>query len=302
MSGDNFLEQITQLYDTSASEALFSVDAHPPGLSQGEAHAVVQTLSSSIDLQKLAILYFEQLQQKLSLDAISIKFPMDSITIGESARSSNQKTMELLNNHRTFATIEYHFSQVLSLRETTILQEFHRYLKYPLANALQYYSLKQMALKDHLTSLGNRASYEEALHRLISAFNRTQESFGLLVIDMDKFKKVNDSYGHQEGDKVLMAMGEVLSHSIRDTDFAFRFGGDEFCCLLPNSDNRINSLIAQRIQQNMHKSPILGKHQISCSIGSTIYQSLDTGKCLFSRADKALYNAKESGRSCFRAA
>lgn len=296
------MEQITQLYDNSTSETLFSVDAQPLGLSQQEAHAAVQKLSSSIDLHKLASIYFEQMKQKLNLDAITIRFPMDSLTIGESTRSSNQKTMDLVSNHSTFATIEYFFPKVLNLRETTILREFHRYFKYPLANALEHYSLKQMALKDHLTSLGNRASYEEALHRLISSSKRNPETFGLLVIDMDKFKKVNDTFGHHEGDKVLMAMGDVLMHSIRDTDFAFRFGGDEFCCLLPGSDNRINSIIAKRIQQLMAKNPILCKHLISCSIGSTTYQKTDTEKCLFSRADKALYDAKESGRSCFRAA
>lgn len=296
------MEQITQLYDNSISETLFSVDAHPSGLTQVEAHSIVQTLSSSIDLQKLASLYFEQLKQKLTLDAITIKFPMDSITIGESAHSSNQKTMDLVSNHSSFATIEYFLPKVLSLRETTILREFHQYIKYPLANTLEHYSLKQMALKDHLTSLGNRASYEDALNRLISASKRNKESFGLLVIDMDKFKKVNDTFGHHEGDKVLKAMGDVLMHSTRDTDFAFRFGGDEFCCLLPGSNNRINSIIAKRIQQLMAKNPDLCKHQISCSIGCTTYQQRDTEKSLFSRADKALYNAKKSGRSCFRAA
>lgn len=296
------MEQITRLYDNSTSDTLFTVDTQPPGLSQGEAHTVVQTLSSSIDLRKLASIYHNQLKQKLALDAIRIIFPMDSLTIGESSRSSNQKTMELISNHITFATVEYFFTNALSLRETNILREFHRYFKYPLANALEHYSLKQMALKDHLTSLGNRASYEEAAHRLVSLAKRKQEPFGLLVIDMDNFKKVNDTYGHHEGDKVLMAMSDVLTHSIRDTDFAFRFGGDEFCCLLAGSDNRINSLIGKRIQQLMAKNKILCKHLISCSIGSTTYQEMDTEKCLFSRADKALYDAKGSGRSCFRAA
>jgi len=296
------LEQITQLYDNSASDTLFTVDAQPPGLTQGEAHTIVQKLSSSIDLHTLANIYHQQLKQKLKLEAIKIKFPMDSLTIGESTRSSNQKTMDLVSNHNTFATIEYFFSNVLTMRETIILREFHRYFKHPLANALEYYSLKQMALKDHLTSLGNRASYEEAAHRLISLSKRNQQSFGLLVIDMDNFKKVNDTFGHHEGDRVLMAMADVLTHSIRDTDFAFRFGGDEFCCLLADSDNRINSLIGKRIQQLMAKNQILCKHHISCSIGSTTYQQIDTEKCLFSRADKALYDAKESGRSCIRAA
>ncbi len=297
-----FLEQFNQLYDNGTSEALYSVDAQPAGLSQAEAHATVQKLSSSIDLHRLANIYFEQLKQKLHLDAMTIKFPMNSITIGDSSLSSNQKSMDLVNNHQTFATVYYTFRKSLNLRESTILNELHRYFKYPLNNAVEHYSLKQMALKDHLTSLGNRASFEEALHRQISACKRNSQTFGLLVIDMDKFKKVNDSYGHQEGDNVLMAMGDVLLHSIRDMDFAFRFGGDEFCCLLTDSDNRINSIIAKRIQQLMSKNTILNKHQISCSIGCTTYLEADTQKDLFNRADKALYLAKESGRSCFRAA
>jgi diguanylate cyclase (GGDEF)-like protein len=89
---------------------------------------------------------------------------------------------------------------------------------------------------------------------------------------MDDFKKVNDTFGLHEGDKVLMAMGDVLKHSIRDVDFAFRFGDDEFWCLLPGSNSRINSVIAKRIQQLMAKNTILCKHQISCSIGCSTYQ------------------------------
>jgi diguanylate cyclase (GGDEF)-like protein len=97
-------------------------------------------------------------------------------------------------------------------------------------------------------------------------------------------------------------MAEVLQQCLRDTDYAFRFGGDEFCCLLQQSNDHDNECVANRIQESMTRHPTLAKHGISCSIGSANYLTDDTEQSLFSRADQALYGAKNAGRSCFQAA
>lgn len=296
------MEQISQLYDDTINETLFTSSAAHVGMSQHESHSVMQQFASSIDLHKLASVYYNQLKSKLNIDAVTIKFPSGLITIGEANQNVTTKSMDQTLNRSVFATLEYSFSKVLSMRENAILSELHRLFKFPLNNALEHHTIKQLALRDHLTSLGNRANYQETLQRLISQAHRYGEGFGLLVIDMDKFKHINDLFGHHEGDKVLMAVADVLRNALRDTDYAFRFGGDEFCCLLPGSQTDYNFKIAQRIQQFMSKNSILSKHDVSCSIGSTVYLANDSEQDLFNRADRALYQAKNSGRACYKAA
>ncbi|WP_353369562.1 GGDEF domain-containing protein [Aliiglaciecola sp. NS0011-25] len=294
---------MTQLFDTALKDNnLFSSDPYKGGLSHTESHQVMLQLASSIDLQKIAQVFYRQLRAKLNLDGLTIKFSSGLVTLGEPEKSNNIKTLDQVSKHTIFATLVYSFSKVLSLREAAILNDLHRLFKFPLKNALEFHSVKQLALKDYLTSLGNRVHYQESLVRLLSQAKRAGEGFGLLVIDMDKFKAVNDTFGHHEGDKVLTATADVLRQSLRESDYAFRFGGDEFCCLLPGSDNLVNGKIAERIQDFMNKNPILAKHKMSCSIGSTMYQYGDTELSLFNRADKALYAAKQNGKNCYKVA
>jgi diguanylate cyclase (GGDEF)-like protein len=200
------------------------------------------------------------------------------------------------------AVMDYSFTQPLSLRDWQILQQMHVNFCNPFKNALEHHKIKQFAMKDFLTSLGNRASYDETMIRLANQSQRRHQPFGLLVLDMDNFKQVNDIHGHQEGDKVLMACADTILHSLRESDFAFRFGGDEFCCLLPDADNQTNNLIAERIRSAIESHPFLQQHKISCSIGSATYLEHDSQIGIFSRADEALYAAKQAGKNCTRAA
>lgn len=296
------MEQLTHIYDSTVGESFFNLEQEETVLNQYEVFQLMQQLMSSIDLHKLTSLYFKQLQSKLNLSAVKIKFTNGCLTLGEPTDTCNTRTIDFSNRHTVYATVTYCFPNILTLKENSILRELHKYFKSPLKNALEHHTLKQLAMKDHLTSLGNRANYQETLHRLVSQAKRHNNSFGILVIDMDKFKSINDNFGHQEGDKVLIATAEILQSSLRDTDYAFRFGGDEFCCLLTASFAQDNAAVAKRIQQAMSKHPTLVKHAISCSIGSANYQVDDTEQSLFERADKALYQAKNSGRSCVKAA
>lgn len=294
------LEQL--LYDTSMSDGFFNVEPVEPELDHSELNELMQQLMSSIDLRKLAAVYFKQLQQKLNLCSIKIQFQTGSLTLGDVENSCNIKTLDLVAQHQVFASLEYCFSRVLSLREHQTLLAMHRQFKHPLKNALEFDKLKQMAMKDHLTALGNRASYQETMQRLVGLARRKQETFGMLMLDLDKFKAVNDSFGHQEGDKVLVTVAEILRNSLRETDYAFRFGGDEFCCLLPGSCAEHNRQIAERIQRAIASEALLQKHGVSASIGSANYNADDTEHALFLRADKALYAAKQAGRCCIKAA
>lgn len=304
------MEQLNQFYDANVGEPYFSLEEsnkgfeheQNQGLTQSQLNKFIQKLLTTIDLPKLTELYFQQLENTLPLSELKIQFEDNNVTLGQPVKNNHLKTLSCMQMGTTVAVMDYSFTQPLSLRDWQILQQMHINFCYPFKNALEHHKIKQFAMKDFLTSLGNRASYDETMIRLASQSHRSHHPFGLLVLDMDNFKQVNDIHGHQEGDKVLIACADTILHSLRESDFAFRFGGDEFCCLLPEADNQTNDLIAERIRGAIESHPLLQQHQISCSIGSATFKEDDSQIGIFSRADEALYAAKQAGKNCIRAA
>lgn len=302
------MEQLNQLYDTNVGEPYFSLEESNQGLNHGQKQGLtqsqlnkfIQKLLTTIDLPKLTELYFQQLENTLPLSELKIQFEDNRIIFGQPAENAHVKTLNCLQMGSAVAVMDYSFTQPLSLRHWQILQQMHINFCFPFKNALEHHKIKQFAMKDFLTSLGNRASYDETMIRLANQSQRRHQPFGLLVLDMDNFKQVNDIHGHQEGDKVLMSCADTILHSLRESDFAFRFGGDEFCCLLPDADKQTNQLIAERIRLAIESHPLLQQHQISCSIGCATYLEDDSQIGIFSRADEALYEAKQAGKNCIR--
>ncbi|MGJ8681138.1 GGDEF domain-containing protein [Paraglaciecola sp.] len=296
------MEQLNQFYQEELSNTYFPLEQSNQGMSQLALNQFIQKLLTTIELSELAELYLQQLKTTLQLSGLKIQYQDKMLELGKQLKNSHQRTLKCVESNTHLATIIYSFPEQMSLRNWHVLQQMHVNFSYPLKNALAYQKVKQFAMKDFLTSLGNRASYEEAIVRVISQSERHNQPFGLLVLDMDNFKLVNDKHGHQEGDKVLIACANTIHACLRESDFSFRFGGDEFCCLLPESDNRTNGLIAERIRREIEATPLLRKHNISCSIGTATYQKDDHQLAIFSRADQALYRAKQTGKNCIKAA
>jgi diguanylate cyclase (GGDEF)-like protein len=304
------LEQSNQFYDTQVDETYFNLEksehelnyAQNQGLTQVQLSKFILKLLTTIDLPKLTEIYFQHLKNTLPLSELKIQHEDNRVKFGQPAENVYLKTLNCMQNDVAVAVVQYSFTQPLSLKNWQILQHLHVNFCLPLKNAIEHYRVKQFAMKDFLTSLGNRADYNETMVRLSNQSQRRHQPFGLLILDIDNFKQVNDFHGHQEGDKVVMAVADTILHSIRESDFAFRFGGDEFCCLLPEANNQTNNLIAQRVLKAIESNLILQQHKISCSIGSSTYREHDSQKGIFSRADEALYNAKQAGKNCIRTA
>jgi diguanylate cyclase (GGDEF)-like protein len=259
-------------------------------------------LLSTIDLPRLSEVYYQQLVASLGLTALKIQYEDQQQLLGDWQSSYKVKTLSCMRAGQSIATLHYAFKRNLSSRDWQVLQQMHLYFSNPFKNALEHDKVKQFAMKDFLTSLGNRASFNETVTRLINQAQRQHGPFGLLVLDLDNFKQVNDNFGHHEGDKVLVTTANTIVHCLRESDFAFRFGGDEFCCLLPDTHSDTINMIAERIRQAIATSDFLQKHKVSCSVGTAEYQVNDSILSVFERADNALYQAKTHGRNCIRAA
>jgi diguanylate cyclase (GGDEF)-like protein len=162
--------------------------------------------------------------------------------------------------------------------------------------------LEQLAITDELTGLYNRRYLKKILHQEFERSKRYNSDFSILMLDLDHFKAVNDSYGHGFGDHVLREFAGQIDCSIRASDSAFRFGGEEIMILLPNTDIKGAQRTAENIRLQLAGDPIEDTNHsatVTVSIGVTSYllHKPEDGNELVTFADKALYSAKEKGRN-----
>lgn len=163
--------------------------------------------------------------------------------------------------------------------------------------------LANLAATDGLTQLPNKRSFNEALMRELALADRNATPLSLVMVDVDHFKKINDTWGHASGDIVLARLGEILKLSLRTSDFAARYGGEEFVLLLPCTPREGAALVAERVRTMVAEKPFVlteGPVNVNVSLGvaSIIGPGCREGaKNFFERADAALYAAKNGGRN-----
>jgi diguanylate cyclase (GGDEF)-like protein len=186
-----------------------------------------------------------------------------------------------------------------SVRPT--LQVLANQLAVALSNAAAVRRLEEMATTDGLTGCLNKRAFLEDLDRKIRSAERFGRKLSLLVTDIDHFKSVNDTYGHDVGDVVIKELGTILKKIKRDTDSVARFGGEEFCVLCEETDTDGAIILAERIREELGQKVFnteLGKLSVKCSIGvATFPRDAKTSAELFKITDQALYAAKRSGRN-----
>lgn len=157
--------------------------------------------------------------------------------------------------------------------------------------------LQSISRTDLLTGLPNRRGFEEQLHDAISRCNRHGETAALVMIDIDNFKDVNDQYGHEVGDGVLMEFAQRMRDAIRLADRPARWGGEEFAIVLPLTDLEEALDLAERLRSTMADRPFADSGNLSASFGVTVVRPDDDIAETVLRADRALYTAKRLGRN-----
>ncbi|MDK2957885.1 MAG: hypothetical protein PWQ57_3383 [Desulfovibrionales bacterium] len=176
------------------------------------------------------------------------------------------------------------------------------HLSLALKNALAFQQVRARASRDGLTHIYNRQSLDERLMEELSRGKRYGERLSLLMLDLDHFKQVNDTYGHAVGDEVLKATAGILQDNLRNTDMAARYGGEEFVVVLPHTTEEQAWKLAERIRHGISAKRFRCNgtpFNVTASIGvaSVRINALDRGEDLLQRADKALYRAKNEGRN-----
>jgi len=164
----------------------------------------------------------------------------------------------------------------------------------------RFNELQEMALYDDLTGIANRRYIEMNLKTRFGEMRRYGRIFGVLFIDIDHFKKINDTYGHDIGDRVLKMVADTLVSNLRSFDILGRWGGEEFVSVVVNVNEKLLSSIAYRFRTLVEQSSFSLETvalRVTVSIGATLARPKDTVKTLMKRADRLMYRSKQAGRN-----
>jgi diguanylate cyclase (GGDEF)-like protein len=166
-----------------------------------------------------------------------------------------------------------------------------------LSNIALREKLRGQALRDPLTGLYNRRYMEDALERFVRLAERENRELSVIMIDLDHFKRLNDQYGHAKGDTTLRDAASVISHMLRESDVACRYGGEELIVLLPDCGMEMAANKAEQIRIGIESLSQPNGAQVSASLGVSSTPAASS-KDLVAQADAALYRAKQGGRNC----
>lgn len=157
--------------------------------------------------------------------------------------------------------------------------------------------LENISIRDQLTNLYNRYKLHEVLESEFHRAERVKYRFGVIMLDIDNFKTINDKYGHNVGDSVLKELAILLQESIRVSDSLGRWGGEEFLIIMPQGDSSSAELLAEKLRNRVEKQLFTTVKHITASFGVAVYKEGDTIDSLVKRADDGLYKAKNNGRN-----
>ena len=260
-------------------------------------------LQTTLNLESLFDLFFGQVQHLLKVSSCHYTFESKEVEIrlGKANTHTTDYALNLQNQY--LGNILFSRKQRFAEEELAQIESLLSILIYPLRNALTYRDALQQALHDPLTGLGNRSALEQAINHQWQMSQRYDQHFSLLMVDLDHFKSINDTYGHAAGDAVLKMVAHCIKSTTRQTDLCYRYGGEEFVVILNKSQPLGASIIAERIRENISRLKIpvddTGKNMINVttSIGYSCSQQSSHVQALIEQADHALYAAKNAGRN-----
>jgi len=266
---------------------------------------ISSALQTSLDIEQLIETFAHEVKVTVPVDGMRFHNAQHGIDVKIGRNAAQLCTYHLTVNEQSLGEVTFMRKSSFTPSQSNELELLLRSLVHPLRNALLYRTALLKAQRDPLTGVYNRAALTETLTRDVELAQRHQNPLSIIVLDIDNFKNINDSYGHAVGDCLLKGLVERACQSIRRCDMLFRFGGEEFVVLLNNTDEKGALRLAERIRRNVEKEDYrCGGHVIHMTLSAGIaeLQEQDIETRLFERADQALYRAKSEGRNCVRAA
>lgn len=224
--------------------------------------------------------------------------------IGDSSHPKSEAIVPLIIKHRIVGILDVETRGKNSLDEEDLytLSLLGEYIAMSIDNAHLYRETRRLAIRDEMTGTFNYRYFRDVLKKMIREREKTGEPLSLLMVDIDNFKQMNDTFGHIEGDKVLKKVSRVIKNNVRRMDVVTRYGGDEFVIILWGVGKDAAKLLGERIRRAVEQELRAYEFPLTLSIGVCAYPN--DGKkvgVLLDKADKALYRAKSQGRNCISA-
>ncbi len=285
--------------------------AHTPSLTPGAATParpaseeaawrMTQLLQTTLELRALLELFARELATVVPHDGLGYRCRERALEVNLGRRARHRCTYRLVIGQEGLGELTLYRRRRFAPGELVHLENLLCALVYPLRNALTYLEALRAAHKDPLTGVNNRSTFGATLEREVELARRHGTPFSLLVMDLDRFKAINDRYGHAVGDQALRAVAAAITRVVRRTDMLFRYGGEEFVLLLSNTGEGGALLLAERIRRAVARRPLEVEGlrlPVTVSIGVASLRPGEDGPALFARADQAVYAAKAGGRN-----
>lgn len=257
-------------------------------------------LQTTLDVESLIELFREESGKDVPHEGLVYRSPELELEVSLGRQARHKCQYRLLIAGHALGELELSRRKRFAEDELQLLEYMLSSLLYPLRNALMYRQALQTALRDPLTGVNNRTAFDASLKREVDLARRHGTALGMVVLDIDHFKQVNDRYGHLVGDCVLRDVAAHAAACVRSTDMVFRYGGEEFVILLSSTSMQGAKRLAERIRsavESLHCRYGNATVRISASLGVACLHAGDSPQSLFERADKGLLQAKQNGRN-----
>jgi diguanylate cyclase (GGDEF)-like protein len=275
-----------------------------PTRPQAEPLGLLLALQRSLEPEVVVETFVDRLRQRFAVDGATFDHPEHGREWG--AKGAHAFAARLKLDGAALGKLELYRRQAFGCRERDELSALAELLLHPLRNALTHACLQKQAFADGLTGLLNRQALDRMLPRELAAADRQGRPLTLVMIDLDHLKPINDTWGHAAGDRALQAMAGAISGSLRQSDLAFRLGGDEFMLLLPATGEAGAMTVVERIRETLSQAAEQGGagphsamagERVSFSAGIAASIPGMAAADLIEQADRAMYRAKQAGRN-----
>jgi diguanylate cyclase (GGDEF)-like protein len=271
----------------------------PASLGQLRQHMGLQ-LQTSLEPQRILGMFFREIQRLVPLDALHYEHKTSDLRLEFGQRGHHSVSYSLSHEGAHLGELVFRRNQRFSEQDQGKLESLLAALLFPMRNALLYRAATQSALRDPLTGTGNRIAMDQTLQREIDMARRHMQPLSLLMLDIDHFKRINDTHGHSAGDDVLKAVATSIKNQLRNVDMVFRFGGEEFLILLSNTSREAAAMIGERLRYAAQAEEYSADGtliELTVSLGCSTLLPGESADSLLRRADSALYVAKREGRN-----
>ncbi|WP_157954335.1 GGDEF domain-containing protein [Saccharospirillum mangrovi] len=260
---------------------------------------MMKQLQATLDIEQILRTFFNEVQHLVPLDGCHYQAEHVGLMLDFGDTGRHRCNYELSLHDEQFGRLGFSRNRRLQEREMQLLESVMDVLIYPLRNALLYRKALATAMIDPLTGLNNRGAMAITLNREMDRMRRHNQDMSILMVDIDRFKDINDRYGHLAGDDVLRQVAQIIDTTIRGCDACFRFGGEEFLIMLTDSNLPLARMVAERLRHTVceqTRSPAPNAH-VTISVGVAHFDNESDWPELVDRADRALYQAKQDGRN-----